>query len=308
MPVMQRIVKPTTHRSKRALLAREPKLVENTKNALFIKGRKTSGMVVNCMKDLYDIKKPHGKILNRQNDILPFENITPVEEFSRKHDASMFMFASHNKKRPHNLILGRMYDSHILDMVEFGIERYRGLKEFKTQKVSLGIKPCLLFAGELFEHNHEYRRIKNLLVDMFQREKIQAVRLQGLEHALLFTAAEDQIYLRSYRIQLKKSGSRIPRTELEEIGPSIDFKVRRTKISSDDLFKLACKRPKELKVKKVKNISKDTFGTQHGRIHIPKQNIKRLQTRKMKGLKKTVLEKEEQRKQRSVDAKTDIQT
>lgn len=28
----------------------------------------------------------------------------------------------------------------------------------------------------------------------------------------------------------------------------------------------------------------------------------------MKGLKKTVLEKEEQRKQRSVDAKTDIQT
>lgn len=100
------------------------------------------------------------------------------------------------------LVAGRMYDSHILDMVEFGIERYRGLKEFKTQKVSLGIKPCLLFAGELFEHNHEYRRIKNLLVDMFQREKIQAVRLQGLEHALLFTAAEDQIYLRSYRYDI----------------------------------------------------------------------------------------------------------
>jgi len=53
----------------------------------------------------YDIKKPHGKILSRPNDILPFENITPVEEFSRKNDASLFMFASHNKKRPHNLIL-----------------------------------------------------------------------------------------------------------------------------------------------------------------------------------------------------------
>lgn len=57
----------------------------------------------------YDIKKPHGKILNRPNDILPFENITPVEEFSRKNDASLFMFASHNKKRPHNLILGECY-------------------------------------------------------------------------------------------------------------------------------------------------------------------------------------------------------
>jgi ribosome production factor 2 len=307
MPVLQRIVKPTTHRTKRALLAREPKLVENTKNTLFIRGRKTSAIVVNCMKDLYDIKKPHGKILSRPNDILPFENITPVEEFSRKNDASLFMFASHNKKRPHNLILGRMYDSHILDMVEFGIEHYKGLKEFKTQKVCLGIKPCLLFAGELFEHNHEYQRIKSLLIDMFQREKVQAVRLQGLEHVLMFTAAEDRIYFRSYRIQLKKSGTRIPRIELEEIGPSIDLKVRRTKIASDDLFKLACKQPKELKVRKVKNVSKDAFGTRHGQIHIPKQNTDKLQTRKMKGLKKTASEKKEQRKRKADVAGTGIE-
>ena len=102
----------------------------------------------------------------------------------------------HNNKV---LVAGRMYDSHILDMVEFGVEQYKGLKEFKTQKVCLGIKPCLLFSGELFEHNHEYQRIKSLLIDMFQREKVQAVRLQGLEHVLMFTAAEDRIYFRSYR-------------------------------------------------------------------------------------------------------------
>jgi ribosome production factor 2 len=46
----------------------------------------------------------------------------------------------------------------------------------------------------------------------------------------------------------------------------------------------------------VKNISKDTFGTQHGQIHIPKQNIDKLQTRKMKGLKKTASEKEERKR------------
>lgn len=306
MPVMQRIVKPTTHRGKRAILDREPKLIENTKNTLFIKGRKTSAMLINCMKDLYDLKKPQGKMLNKSNDILPFEDITPIEEFSRKNDASMFISASHNKKRPNNLILGRMYDGHILDMIELGIEHYKPMKDFKTQKVTLGIKPCLLFAGELFEHNHEYSRTKNLLVDMFQREKVEAVRLQGLEHVLMLTAAEDKIYFRSYRIQLKKSGSRTPRIELEEIGPSIDFKLRRTKISSDDLFKLARKKPKELKVKKVKNISKDSFGTQHGRIHIPKQNIGRLQTRKMKGLKKTASEKREQRKRKSEGSAAEI--
>lgn len=54
---------------------------------------------------------------------------------------------------------------------------------------------------------------------------------------------------------MKKSGSRIPRIELEEIGPSVDFRLRRTKISSDDLFKLACKKPKELKVIYISNVS-----------------------------------------------------
>lgn len=52
-------------------------------------------------------------------------------------------------------------------------------------------------------------------------------------------------------------------------------------------------------VKKVKNVSKDVFGTQHGQIHIPKQNIDKLQTRKMKGLKKTANEKKEQRKRKA---------
>lgn len=52
-------------------------------------------------------------------------------------------------------------------------------------------------------------------------------------------------------------------------------------------------------MKKVKNVSKDVFGTRHGQIHIPKQNIDKLQTRKMKGLKKTANEKKEQRKRKA---------
>lgn len=47
---------------------------------------------------------------------------------------------------------------------------------------------------------------------------------------------------------LKKSGTRIPRIKLVEIGPRMDLRIRRTKLATDDLFKQACKRPKELKV------------------------------------------------------------
>ncbi|XP_033305388.1 ribosome production factor 2 homolog isoform X2 [Bombus vosnesenskii] len=253
------------------------------------------------MKDLYDLKKPDAQIMQKKNDILPFEDITPVEKFSVKYNAPLFMIALHNKKRPHNLVMGRMYEQTLLDMAEFGIENYKGLKSFKVPKIAEGIKPLLVFNGELFENNYELNRIKNLFVDMFQREPVEKIRLQGLEHVLSFTAIDNKILVRSYRILLKKSDCRIPRIELEEIGPRADLICRRTKLASEDLFKQACKKPKELKVKKKKNISVDKLGTTFGRVHVGAQNINSIQTRKMKGLKKTMAEKKAGSKRKNIE-------
>lgn len=147
----------------------------------------------------YDLKKPNVQMLKQKNDILPFEDITSVEKFAHKYNASLFMIALHNKKRPHNLVMGRMYEHMLLDMIEFGVENYKGLKDFKVEKIASGIKPLLIFNGELFESNYEYGRIKNLLIDMFLREEVQKIRLQGLEHVLSFTAVENKILLHSYR-------------------------------------------------------------------------------------------------------------
>lgn len=41
-----------------------------------------------------------------------------------------------------------------------------------------------------------------------------------------------------------------------------------------------------LQVKKKKNISHNAFGTKFGRVHMQKQDLSKLQTRKMKGLRK----------------------
>ncbi|KAJ8314519.1 hypothetical protein KUTeg_006669 [Tegillarca granosa] len=265
--VLQRIVKPKTQKGKRFLEKREPKITENTKTALFLKGGNTSITVSQGLKEL--------------NILRPFEDETPLEFFSKKSDASLFMFGSHSKKRPDNLVLGRMFDFHVSDMIELGIQNFKSMLEFSGAKCAVGTKPCILFAGEPFDQELEYKRLKNLFIGPV----VEQIRLAGMEHVIMITAQDGKIYLRNYKILLKKSGSRTPRVELEEMGPSLDLVIRRTKLASDDLYKQSLKVPKAAKIKKKKNISRDPFGSKLGRIHMQKQDLGKLQTRKVKALK-----------------------
>ncbi|XP_060523854.1 ribosome production factor 2 homolog [Cylas formicarius] len=292
MSVLQRVVKPTTHKGKKILLKKEPQLNEGIKKALFLKGRKTSEKIRGVLKDIYDIKKPDAQMLQHRNDITIFENATPVENFCKKYETHLFLMGSHSKKRPDNLVLGRMYNYSLLDMIELNVETYEGLKEFATSKVTLGTKPCLLFNGPQWDQSDELKHLKSIFIDMFHREKVSSVRLQGIEHTISFNVTSDgKIALRSYKVLLKKSGCRTPRIELEEIGPRIDFTLRRTKLPSEDLMKEACRQTKQPSKAAKKNISTDELGTTHGRIHLGKQEINNIQTRKMKGLKKSIQEK-----------------
>jgi len=292
--VLSRVVKPKNQRVKRALVKRESKLIENDKTALFIKGGHTSEKITQALKDLYSLKKPLATLFKKKNITRPFEDETSVEFFAQKTDASLFMFGSNSKKRPDNLVIGRLYDYHLLDMVELGIDKFKTMSEFGASSCAVGTKPCLMFSGLPFEEDKDHKRLKSMLIDFFRGPVVKSVRLQGIEHVLTFTAAEGKIYMRSYRILLKKSGSRTPRVELDEMGPSLDLVLRRTKIASDDLFKRACRTPKATKTKKVKNKSRNALGTEHGRIHMTKQDLGQLQTRKLKGLKKRRGEEEDQ--------------
>ncbi|XP_011826041.1 PREDICTED: ribosome production factor 2 homolog [Mandrillus leucophaeus] len=238
MDTLDRVVKPKTKRAKRFLEKREPKLNENIKNAMLIKGGNANATVTQVLKDVYALKKPYGVLYKKKNITRPFEDQTSL------------------------VIPGRMYDHHVLDMIELGIENFVSLKD-----------------------------IKYVLLDFFRGPTVSNIRLAGLEYVLHFTALNGKIYFRSYKLLLKKSGCRTPRIELEEMGPSLDLVLRRTHLASDDLYKLSMKMPKALKPKKKKNISHDTFGTTYGRIHMQKQDLSKLQTRKMKGLKKRPAER-----------------
>lgn len=296
--------RPLTHKGKKILAAREPQIKEAAKNTLFVEGRKCSGDIKQALKDLYQLKKPLCKTLTRSNDITPFEDTSSLQFLVDKNDCTLFMFGSSSKKRPGNLVLGRLFEHELLDMVELGINQYKALSEFQNEKIGTCVKPCLVFNGPKWNQTEEMRRLKSLFIDTFHRETVNAIRMQGIEHVLSFTLTDDmQILMRSYKVLLKKSGARTPRIELNEIGPSIDFSVRRTKIATEDLYKLARKQPKELKVSKKKNISRDGLGNTHMRVHVGKQQIGKIQTRKVRALKKTADEKRSKRQEKKAAQK-----
>ncbi|KAK1338109.1 hypothetical protein QTO34_001219 [Cnephaeus nilssonii] len=235
--------KPKTKRAKRFLEKREPKLSENIKNAMLIKGGNANSAVTQVLRDVDDRPGPGpppsslsawelgcrprpavlvtvcgviggtiGPLLTPAlawhrlltcstiplwsrscqgplgSAVLPLpppaRATSPmpamfratswwsahiIEFFSKKSDCSLFMFGSHNKKRPNNLVIGRMYDYHVLDMIELGIEKFVSLKDIKNSKCPEGTKPMLIFAGNDFDVTEDYRRLKSLLIGKLLR-------------------------------------------------------------------------------------------------------------------------------------------
>jgi ribosome production factor 2 len=170
------------------------------------------------------------------------------------------------------------------------------------------------FASELFESHPRYIQVKSLMMDFFNAEVIDTICLPGLEHVISVslaptppslnnasageTSTEDvktlpKIHLRTYNIRLLSSGTRVPRVELTPMGPFLDLSLRRHEPPDSELWKAAMRRPKLKKKdvekglgKKKKNFEVDEMGDLRGKVHVAKQDLGRLQMRKMKGLKR----------------------
>jgi ribosome production factor 2 len=65
---------------------------------------------------------------------------------------------------------GRLFDGHLLDMFEFGVdpETKKSLEDFSGEKKGLGSKPLLLFNGDQWANEPTYKAIQNLFIDFFR--------------------------------------------------------------------------------------------------------------------------------------------
>lgn len=148
----------------------------------------------------------------------------------------------------------------MLDMLELMVvpETARTLQQFKGEKCKVGVKPLLSFSGSLFESpvQNDYTRAKSLFVDFFRGAETQTVDVEGLGLLISFFVGEEgeegegkpQIQMRCWRIVTKRSGEKVPRVEVEEMGPRIDFRVGRVREAEEDAWKEAVKMAKGTEV------------------------------------------------------------
>ncbi|CAK9031420.1 unnamed protein product [Durusdinium trenchii] len=87
-----------------------------------------------------------------------------------------------------------------------------------------------------------------------------------------------EVLLKRYRISMQKSGSSLPRVELEELGPSMSLSLDRTREPDKDKWKHSIKVPKAAKPKKVKNVKTTDLGKTVGKFHLGRQDFHQIHT------------------------------
>jgi ribosome production factor 2 len=239
--------KKPTGKAARYLTAHEPKVHEDTKLTLMLKGTRAGPLSGSALQALSHLISPHVKMLTRKNpNALPFDDPSSIEFLMGKNNCGLFAVASHSKKRPDNLTLGRSFDGRLLDMMEFHVESIQMPAEVSTKHSKrTASKPAMLFIGAEWEDDAKYRPLRNLLLDLFRGDDVSSVLLAGIDHVLVCAVVEGKVSILPHAVQFRRSGSQVPRVELADMGPRITMSIRRHQMPAPDLWSLACKQPKQ---------------------------------------------------------------
>jgi ribosome production factor 2 len=283
---MLRKIKAKSAAGKRELDKREPQVHEDVKSCLFLKSTNASEISNFALKEINCLKKPHSILFSKKNKLNVWEDPRSLDFFSEKTQASFIVVSSSTKKRPHSLTFARMYDHQVLDMIQLEIIGIKVMEQFKGLKAATGHYPIITFQGEQWDILQDLQTFRSIFQDLFRGPPhAKSLDFSGIEHTITFSAVGDLVYMRVYTIKVLKD-QEMPKVVLEEMGPRLDFCIRRVKAADPVIMKQATKVPKELKPKKEKNVEFDAVGHEYGRIHMEKQDLNKLETRKMKGLKR----------------------
>jgi len=231
------------------------------------------------------MRKDYSKKLGKKNRLESvFKDPSSIEYFSDKNNTALFGYTSDNKKRPMNLVLGNLFNSKVLDMFEYEVTNYVPISHFASEvKIDSCMKPVIIFQGDQFETDFQFERMRKFFLDFFRLHNVDEVNVSELRRLLVVSVGDDkEVKIRNYQVEGAISEYTLEDLKLTEVGPSLNLKVRNIHVASKELYDLSCRQPKEIMVKKTKNIENNALGEKRGRVHMAKQNLKTVALKKYK--------------------------
>lgn len=283
----------TTAKGKRILASRGPVLFEDDKVTMFVRGNNCSSEVTKLMSDLSNLKKPLLVSRKRDSNFYPFQDASHIEKMANSSKSNIVVLGESSKKRKAALVLMRVFNEQMLDMIELNVTNYQPTTSFKgVPGCSIGAKPLIVFQGAGFSSSESpLSRAKNMFIDLFRNSDPKAVALEGIEHVIVITETEgSKCMFRVYRLEKKRGDTlNVPQVALAEMGPSFDFTMGRERLPDFTLWKSSMRKPTTTsttsaakddapKKKKNKNISTNALGQTLGRIHLGRQDYTKLNT------------------------------
>lgn len=190
------------------------------------------------------------------------------------------VISSSNKKRPSNLVFGRLFEKTILDMFETNIVSLEGDINNTFKQFDINTLPVFMCFGDIFETNPDMGRIRNFFADFFSPFRNEKIYLNvdfGLQLVITLNGFEDKTLLFGFYRYDKSTNSMI------DLKVKLKLTLDRLKLAEEAHFKEACKQLKE-KTKKPfkKNYELNTLGETEGRVFVRQQDLKTLRLKKIK--------------------------
>lgn len=109
------------------------------------------------------------------------------------------MFGNSQKKRPQDIILGRIFNSKVIDLVEFGATEHQAIGLVKSFEYHT--KPVLIFQGDHFDYNDSLKKVKNIFIDFFSSQHYQEINILEMNRVIVFSAtSETSIRMEQYEV------------------------------------------------------------------------------------------------------------
>lgn len=199
-----------------------------------------------------------------KKDIDTYKNSELTERLLAKTSTKLFMSISKNQE----LTLGRSFNNEIIDLLNFKILDYKLTKDFDVPGFELHAKYFILL------NNIGDKRKENLFIDLLNMRSSK-ICLEGINYTWIISRSDDTYTMKYCRVFSDSS--------IQDIGPCLVMSLLNSYHCGDEKYKLAIGENRNKK--KSKNTFKNAFNDKIGVLHIDKQDLKEVKTRKSKAYK-----------------------